>query len=75
LVTGLTNTAHPTAPATPTPQPGSKQIPTTEWRQRLDSVKITKEEMDRLVMDYLVTEASNVNHTGGGEGGTGRLVS
>lgn len=36
-----------------------KTIPEEEWRRRLEEVEIKKSDLNRLVMDFLVTEVSS----------------
>jgi hypothetical protein len=35
-----------------------KTIPEEEWRRKLEEVEIRKSDLNRLVMDFLVTEVS-----------------
>jgi len=35
-----------------------KTIPEEEWRRKLDEVEIKKSDLNRLIMDFLVTEVS-----------------
>lgn len=37
-----------------------KAISAEQWEQKLSAVKVTKEDMNRLVMNFLVTEVSDV---------------
>ncbi len=47
------------APTTPPPPPSKaakRTIPADQWNQRLAQVAVSKDDMNRLVMDFLVTE-------------------
>lgn len=37
-------------------EPAKRSIPPEQWEQRLSQVSVSKEDMNRLVMDFLVTE-------------------
>ncbi len=41
--------------------PEKKKILTKEWESKLAAVKIRKEDMNRLVMNFLVTEVRSVH--------------
>lgn len=36
-----------------------RTIPNNEWQAALDNTVVRKEDMNKLVMDFLVTEVSN----------------
>jgi hypothetical protein len=38
-------------------EPARRTIPPEQWEQRLAQVAVSKDDMNRVVMDFLVTEA------------------
>ena len=40
-------------------QAAKRTIPPEQWEQRLAQVSVSKDDMNRLVMDFLVTEVSH----------------